>query len=695
MAEGYITASLGSSYDFYVWYKVINQSIENNTSTVRITWGLRKKAANNSTYNLSGSARLWGGYGGSTAADNLSVTYDMRSSPVGTEKDLLDRTYTISHQADGTKTLHLWGSFRPGNVSGMNSGDTDVGGDVALPTIPRATTPTLNETSADMGTTISISTVTAALSSFKHELTYSLSNGTTGRITAQNADIGATTKSWTVPNFASSIPNATSGAVTITCVTKDGSGTVIGTKTVSFTATVPASVVPSISALAVSEGTSGIAARFGAFIQNKSKFAVSVTAAGASGSEISSVSTVIEGRTYSGTSFTSNVIIGSGSLDIVTTVMDSRGRKATLTKTVYVLAYSTPTISTFEAWRVDTSGNAASDGSRVKISGVYSAPELNGKNTLSGQISYKQATAQSWDSLYVYSQLPPFGGGTVNINEVSDAMSVDYSWDIEISVTDWFGATTTAVVQIPTAEVILDFAANGKGLGIGKVSETDGVDIAWKILKLLAGEITVENMTATGEVRFKGCVRLKNDTAYGMKLNFGDGEYVYISEPVDDHMEIHANSIRFTGMGQASLNPLPILQGGHGATTASGALVNLGAAAAWNVPWTNSSPTSNFAAHTISISNLSNHNLITIVYSIKGDAGICSDTFYVPSTSATAASLCATRCVENTVFIYQRKLTINRASNTIAFGDGLQAYPGRVVTENGDMIPLYILCSTI
>lgn len=74
-----------------------------------------------------------------------------------------------------------------------------------------------------------------------------------------------------------------------------------------------------------------------------------------------------------------------------------------------------------------------------------------------------------------------------------------------------------------------------------------------------------------------GNLRLKNNTAFGMKLNFGDGDYVYISEPVDDVMEIHAKEIRFTGGNQASQNPLPLILGGVGATTPSGARTNLGA----------------------------------------------------------------------------------------------------------------------
>ncbi len=69
--------------------------------------------------------------------------------------------------------------------------------------------------------------------------------------------------------------------------------------------------------------------------------------------------------------------------------------------------------------------------------------------------------------------------------------------------------------------------------------------------------------TLTGNLRIDD-----GDTDSLHKLNLGDGEYVYISEPEDDRMELHATHLRFTGMTEASPNPLPVNQGGTGKTTA-------------------------------------------------------------------------------------------------------------------------------
>lgn len=43
-----------------------------------------------------------------------------------------------------------------------------------------------------------------------------------------------------------------------------------------------------------------------------------------------------------------------------------------------------------------------------------------------------------------------------------------------------------------------------------------------------------------------GNLTLKNSTAFGCKLNFGDGDYVHISEPTDDNMEIKAKNVTFS-----------------------------------------------------------------------------------------------------------------------------------------------------
>ena len=120
---------------------------------------------------------------------------------------------------------------------------------VELPVTAGASVPTVSADSVAMLSSVTISTNRQS-SAFTHDLTYSF-GGSTGTIAT---GVGAS-YTWTVPDLVAKISGKTSGTCTITCKTKNGS-TVIGTKTVSLTLTVPAKSTPSASASTVKMGTS-------------------------------------------------------------------------------------------------------------------------------------------------------------------------------------------------------------------------------------------------------------------------------------------------------------------------------------------------------------------------------------------------------------------------------------------------------
>jgi len=61
--------------------------------------------------------------------------------------------------------------------------------------------------------------------------------------------------------------------------------------------------------------------------------------------------------------------------------------------------------------------------------------------------------------------------------------------------------------------------------------------------------------TITGNTTIQGNLTLKGlNSNYGNKINFGDGDYVYISEPTDDNMEIKAKNVNFVVSGNVTQN---------------------------------------------------------------------------------------------------------------------------------------------
>ena len=361
--------------------------------------------------------------------------------------------------------------MRTSLATGISAGTITKSDSLTLTTIPRATTPTVSASSVNMGGSITINTPRAS-SSFTHNLAYKFAGSDYVSI---KTDVG-TSYTWTVPDLASKIPKATSGTVTVRCITKSGS-TTIGTKYVTFTAKVPSSVIPTVSAVTHSEATSGLAAQFGAYVQNKSKLAVKITGAGAKGSTISAYEATLNGKSYTAASFTSTVLTTSGTLRV--RVKDSRGRWSAYTDVdVTVQAYSPPKLAEFRVYRCDENGDPDDEGKFMTVAYEYSVAAVGNKNTASMVIEYKRATDEQYTPLLTNTSLAAAATVKPDIE-----FSVDSQYDVRIAVQDWFGTpTATADATLPTAETILDIKANGKGIAFGKVAEFDGVDFGWDIV---------------------------------------------------------------------------------------------------------------------------------------------------------------------------------------------------------------------
>lgn len=385
-----------------------------------------------------------------------------------------------------------------------------------------ASKPTLNKYSLAMGTAVTIYTNRQS-SIATHTVRYSFFSES-GLIAVGVEDECA----WTPPvSLAAQIPNATSGWGTILCDTYVN-GSLISTNTCAVQLTVPASVVPSISNVAFSEATSGIADRFGGYVRTRSKLSVSITAAGAQGSSISAYRTSIDSVTYSGSSFTTNALNTAGSLTMTVTVTDSRGRTASTTRTVTVLDYSPPSLSQFAAERCNADGTAAqTDGTKVRISAKASGSSVGGKNTLACTVYYRLSSAESWGSAVT---LTPSNYAISETNRLLsptfDALS---SYDIKIRVQDVF-YYIEQTVSIGTKQVMMDFYKDGTGIAFGKVAENAGkVEFGWPLL--LSEPLGVDQggtgaETASAACTKLGAVKKSGDTMMG---NLAISGYLYPS----------------------------------------------------------------------------------------------------------------------------------------------------------------------
>ena len=472
------TSNAMSTTNDKIKYKVTvtqnSQSVANNTSNVTVSVRVYRT---NTGYTTYGTGTVYCTINGTQYTESITSSDKITSSGIV----LFSKTLNITHNADGTKTLATSTRITHDQFSSSAQSYSQ-----ALTTIPRATTPTVSASSVNMGASITIN-MPRASSSFDHTLTYKFGSAT-GTI---GSDLG-TSKAWEVPlSLASQIPNGTSGTCTITCKTYNGS-TLIGTKTVSCTVKVPSSVVPSISSLTVTEAESGLSAKFGAYVQNKSKAKVTISASGSYSSTIKSYKTTISGKSYSGSSFTSGVLTTSGTVTISTTVTDSRGRTATKSANVTVVAYTAPKITKFTAFRSNASGVQDYESTSVNCAYAWTISALGNKNDNAYLFEYRAKGASEWESL------ASGNAYTFNSSRIfANIAPIDSSYDLRLTVTDYFGSAV-ALAEVPTAFTLLDFNSSGKGLAFGKVSE-------------LANEMEIDMQTNIYKDVFMGGVKRSDD----------------------------------------------------------------------------------------------------------------------------------------------------------------------------------------
>lgn len=455
--SGNVRTTTAFGYVELAW-NVASQSIDNNTSTINYSLNIYRTSPIQSTASKS----YWIKINGITVASGTNTI-----GGSGT-KALKSGTTTIQHNSDGTKTFDL--SFSQDieiNWNGSWIGTITGSGNATLDTIPRTTQPTLHTYSLDLGQTLTIYTYRAS-TNFKHVLEYKI--GSLSGTIASGVD---TVFYWAVPlDLANAIPSATSGVVTILCHTYNGS-TYLGTKQTTFTANVPSSVVPTCS-LSISEAVEGLNAKIGAYVQNHSKLNVRITASGQYGSTIKAYKTTINGVSYSGASFVSNVLNKSGTIEIKSVVTDTRGRTTTKTQNISVLAYTTPQITWFSCVRANSNGVENNDGEYLKANINFNITSLNSKNDKYYYVYYKEKSATSWTTM-TSGSIYSFNSSVVSSGAILDQ---EKTYDIRLEVRDYF-TPSYASFEVGTAFTLLDFGANGKSMAIGKVVEQDeGLEIA-------------------------------------------------------------------------------------------------------------------------------------------------------------------------------------------------------------------------
>ena len=546
---------------------------------------------------------------------------------------------TVTHNADGTKNVSV--TVTAGNLSrfccvyswyhtiGNNKhaltsvpfGVPTQSGTMALTTRPRASSISSCPASVNTTETFSLS-VARNSSAFYHKATI-----TCGGTTLHTSSAFATSMSVEVPR--SWLSNwttvaAVTATVSVQTYTNSSCTTAVGSAvTRTFTINADADMKPSVSAgwatlAAYNTGTPVASAGSpisGYYVKGYSKAQATfdsnyIDLSDTASATIASYSITCNGETVSASPYLTPVL-ESTSVAVTCTVTDSRGRTASETFTVSVYDYAPPAISNVEVFRCDDQGVADDDGAYYSAKATLAYAPLNNQNVCPMYTKFKAAGGS-------YGSATSMTSGTASI---VGTLSADITYTVMVYATDSLGNTAEYYATVPTRKWVMHFRPHGNGAAFGKAAETDNlfeVTPDWDVQ--IGGDLTVlgtinggggggggamyfpsqtVNVATNAEIFRITSAAITTQTVL-VECTFANPSYITSDvtwTSYDGYIAFYGTCTAATTADVTLSNvetpspqtPLAIANGGTGASTAAGALTNLGLATALKYIGTNPS----------------------------------------------------------------------------------------------------------
>lgn len=456
---------------------ITQSDITSNSSRVRLQIYLHNTLTTFTQYTLSMSVTVheeswqWNG-SPSMISNNSSIL-------------LNDKTVTVKHDVDGSRSAGILVRF---NGSGGYSPDSLLinWASFKLTNLSRSSGVAISN--AVIGSSVTIA-IDRQSTSYKHTIRYDWF-GKSGTI-ATNVE---TSYRWLIPlDFANDIPDSASGNGTIYVDTYNGS-TLTGTQPVTFTATVPDSIKPTLSSISLSDANTvanNVVSSPDYYVQIYSNIKVNFGfAGGAYGSTIKGYYAEIVGKGQSTdqNGGTLGSMLYDGQITIRAKVIDSRGSESqTIDKTVTVLKYSPPALS-FDVARSGYGSDTLTVTRRASIAplSVFGTQ----KNTMT--LNFSVAPLGSTNFV---SNNGSASGTWANISNLPNSAANLYgtfsptaSYTVKGILSDKF-SRTEFTFDVGTESVVMSIAKNG--IGFQKVWEKGAIDA--KGDAYISGKLFVNN----------------------------------------------------------------------------------------------------------------------------------------------------------------------------------------------------------
>ncbi len=379
-----------------------------------------------------------------------------------------------------------------------------------------SSTGSLSKTTAAIGDSISL-TINPSSGTVSHRVVWSLGSYST----PFTIPAGGSICSFIIPEtWANAISGSTATAYA-TLHTLDSWGTQIGSTYYTFTVTLAGAASPTIGSFTATRVDGDVPAGWGVYVQGKSKVMLTITgAAGSLGSSISSYKFSGGGYSWSSSgenSYMTGFLSVAGDVTFTATVTDTRNNTATKTLTIHVMEYAPPALTSVNGFRCQENGTASETGGYLAVRVAATFTSLDGKNKQMMAVQYRQIGTDEW-ALAV-----SLVNGEQKIINAGFTGANRYEFYV-IAIDEFASITRTA--DVAAAQYTMHMATGGLNVSFGKAGKRPNA------------------------------VEISED----WKLYHGDTDVLA--------------AIGGTG------GTVPITKGGTGATTAAGALTNLGAAPA-------------------------------------------------------------------------------------------------------------------
>ena len=529
------SGSIGGMY-LQIDYTV-TQNISNNTSTVRATL----KLVDHYALYMSTMGGSYLSVGGQKVDYSKTISYGGSSTTTTTLYG--PRDFVISHNSDGTASCNLTGTFvMNGTYRNSSVGTMTVNQTITLPKIARASgidkftnTGGANLTSTNTGESFRVYW-TPASSAFKFRV-QCLSPG--GIITYPSGTTFFEPKSTssyytTIATGHHWLPSQTSHRMEVKLYTYDSAGNPIGSAQTSYlTLNVPSHIGPSIGSFVVEsvDGMNGLS------IRGRSRVRLTANATPGDGAASMATYTFNGNNVNEADGSSSRVVYNpanssvintgvlhyTGAASYTVTVADMRGRTASASLGIEVFEYSPPAITSMSVQRCDANGSLNENGTYayVTVNSQYTTLHhnntnynsrtvvlTNSANNLSVTIQNTDNTNNSWSGVY--------GNG---------AFTTGSTHNITATIKDTaYGYSANMTHQLNAAARPMNIKSNGKGIGLGKMAETDNLlDVGWD--ERVRGNLQVDGALTTGNINGVN-VGLDNYILGGSRDNITDENWV-------------------------------------------------------------------------------------------------------------------------------------------------------------------------